>query len=169
MTAQKQILIAKVLTAHGVRGFVKLRCFLEDPHDIEDYAPIVDAKGKSYKITLKNSVKGDWVASINNLTDRNDAELLKGIELFVNRDQLPEAEDGEIYIEDLIGLTCINAKGEKLGEVIDFQNFGAGDLLEIKPVNGGKTYYLPMVEPYVGEFDLDAGTILIDPAEEFMA
>jgi len=169
MTAQKQILIGKILTAHGVRGFVKLRCFLEDPHDIEEYSPIVDAKGKAYKISLKNPVKGDWVASLDGVTDRNVAETLRGLELFISRDQLPETEDGEIYIEDLVGLTCINSEGEKLGEVIDFQNFGAGDLIEIRPKDGGKTYYLPMVEPYVGEFDLEKGTILIEPAEEFMA
>lgn len=167
--APKQILIGKILTAHGVRGFVKLRCFLEDPHDIEDYSPIVDAKGRTYKITLKNPVKGDWVACLEGVTDRNVAETLRGVELYIDRDLLPDMEDGEIYIEDLVGLKCINSTGEELGEVIDFQNFGAGDLIEIRPKDGGKSYYLPMVEPYVGEFDLEKGTILIEPAEEFMA
>ncbi|MDD3019636.1 MAG: ribosome maturation factor RimM [Alphaproteobacteria bacterium] len=166
--SSKKILVAKILTAHGVRGFVKLRTFLEEPADIEGYTPC-DQKGHGYKITLKNPVKGDWVASIDGITDRNDAEKLRGFELFIDRDQLPETDDGEIYIEDLVGLTCIDKQGTNLGKIIDFQNFGAGDLIEIQPATGGKTYYLPMVEPYVGEFDLEKGTILIEPAEEFMA
>ena len=167
--SEKKIIIAKILTAHGVRGFVKLRVFLEDPSDISGYNPIKDAKGKSYQIKLKNSVKGDWVAEISGITDRNEAEKLRGLELFIDRNQLPELEDGEIYIEDLIGCSAIDKDGKKLGDVIDFQNFGAGDLIEIKPASGGKTYYLPMVEPYVGDIDTEKRTIIIDPAEEFMA
>ncbi len=166
--SSKKILIAKILTAHGVRGFVKLRTFLEDPSDIEAYMPC-DSKGRGYKITLKNPVKGDWVASIDGITDRDDAEKLRGFELFIDRDELPETEDGEIYIEDLVGLTCVDKLGTVLGKIIDFQNFGAGDLIEVQPASGDKTYYLPMVEPYVGEFDLEQGTIIIEPAEEFMA
>lgn len=168
-TKEKNILIGKILTAHGVRGFIKLRLYLDDPYSIESYAPVTDSKGRIYQIKLKNAIKGDWVASVVGVTDRNESEKLRGTELYIDRDLLPEAEDGEMYIEDLVGLKCVGKSGEPLGEVIDFQNFGASDLIEIKPVSGGKTYYLPMVEPYVGKIDLEQGTIEIEPAEEFMA
>lgn len=161
--------IAKILSAHGIRGLVKLRCYLEDPDDLVNYDPICDSKGKSYKIILKNPIKGDWLAEIDGITDRNDSEKLRGVELFIRRDQLPETEDGELYIEDIIGCAAIDKSGTKIGDVVGFENFGASDLIEIKPVNGGKTYYLPMVEPYVGEIDVNAGTIEVEPAEEFMA
>ena len=167
--SDRKILIAKILTAHGIKGFVKLRVFLEDPYDISEYEPIRDTKGNSYKIKLKNPIKGDWIAEIEGVSDRNHSETLRGIELFIDRAQLPETDDGEVYIEDIIGSKAIDRDGHKLGEVIDFQNFGAGDLIEIKPVNGGKTYYLPMVEPYVGEIDIENHTVVIEPAEEFMA
>ncbi|HRK97758.1 MAG TPA: ribosome maturation factor RimM [Alphaproteobacteria bacterium] len=167
--ADKQILAAKILTAHGVRGFVKLRVFLEDPENIQTYSPILDPKGRAYKITLKNPIKGDWVASIEGITDRNESEKLRGVELYVDREALPAPEEGEVYIEDLIGLSCLDASGQVIGEVIDFQNFGASDLIEIRPASGGKTYYLPMVEPYVGEINTEERTIRIEPAEEFMA
>ncbi|HNQ92452.1 MAG TPA: ribosome maturation factor RimM [Alphaproteobacteria bacterium] len=167
--SEKKITIAKILTAHGVRGFVKLRVFLEDPYDISEYDPIRDDKGRSYKIKLKNPIKGDWVAEIEGITDRNDAEKLRGLEFYITRDQLPETEEGEIYIEDLIGCDALDKDGTKLGIVVDFQNFGASDLIEIKPASGGKTYYLPMIEPYVGEIDIEKRTIIIEPAEEFMA
>lgn len=167
--SDKKITIAKILTAHGVRGFVKLRVFLEEPADISSYDPIRDDKGKAYKIKLKNPVKGDWVAEIEGITDRNDAEKLRGMELYISRDQLPEIEEDELYIEDLIGCAAIDKIGTVLGEVVDFQNFGAGDLIEIKPASGGKTYYLPMIEPYVGEINTEKRTIIIEPAEEFMA
>lgn len=169
MTHTRKILVAKILTAHGVKGFVKLRCFLEDPRDIVDYNPITDELGRAYKITLKNPIKGDWVAAIDGVADRTAAEQLRGRELFITRDQLPDLEDGELYLDDLIGLYARNSTGEIVGEVIAIQNFGASDLLEIMPLQGGKSFYMPMAEPYFGAIDFQQGTVEIADYEAFMS
>jgi 16S rRNA processing protein RimM len=164
-----KVCIAKILTAHGVRGLVKLRCFLDNPTTISDYNPMESEDGRKFSVTLKNPIKEDWVASIDGITDRNIAEKLRHLELYVDRDRLPETDTDEYYIDDLIGCAAIDKDGAKIGDVIGFENYGAGDLLEIKPASGGKSYYLPMAEPYVGDIDLDKKTVTVEPAEEFMA
>ncbi|MBL8640341.1 MAG: 16S rRNA processing protein RimM [Alphaproteobacteria bacterium] len=169
MTHTRKILVAKILTAHGVKGFVKLRCFLEDPRDVADYNSITDDSGRAYKITLKNPIKGDWVAAIDGITDRTAAEKLRGRELFITRDQLPDLADGELYLDDLIGLKALNPENIIIGEIIAIQNFGASDLLEIMPLQGGKSFYVPMAEPYFGTIDFQQGTVEIADYEAFMS
>ncbi len=165
---EKQICIAEIMTAHGVRGLVKLRCHLENAQDLAGYNPLRDEAGKEYEVTLKNALKNDWVAEIKGITDRNVAEKMRGLKLFIDRNEMPEVDDGEFYYEDLIGCKAISAQGLVMGSVISVDNFGAGDLLEIRPVMSGSSYYLPMAEPYVQAIDTVARTIIIEPAEEFM-
>lgn len=164
----KQICIAEIMTAHGVRGLVKLRCHLENPEDLAGYNPLRDETGKEYEIVLKNPLKNDWVAEVKGVTDRNVAETMRGLKLFIDRSDMPEADDGEFYYEDLIGCKTISPQGLVMGSVIAVENFGAGDLLEIRPVMSGSSYYLPIAEPFVQTIDVVAKTIVIEPAEEFM-
>lgn len=169
MAVEKKLHIADIRTAHGIRGLVKLSIYLENPKDIENYNPLQGGDGKTYSIILKNAIKGDWLAEVNGINDRNQAELLRGTELFINRSQLPETDGEEIYLEDLVGCDALNSEGHKIGEVISVDNFGASDLLEIKPIDGSKTYYLPLTEPYVENIDVEENIVVINPAEEFMA
>lgn len=169
MSAQKKLHIADIRTAHGIRGLVKMAVYLEDAKDIENYNPVQGSDGKSYTVILKNSLKGEWLAEVNGIADRNQAELLRGIELYIDRDQLPETDGDEIYLEDLVGCEAINSEGHKIGEIISVDNFGASDLIEIKPIDGSKTYYLPLTEPYVQDIDIEQKIVVVEPAEEFMA
>jgi 16S rRNA processing protein RimM len=169
MSAQKKLHIADIRTAHGIRGLVKIAIYLENAKDIENYNPVQGSDGKSYTVILKNSLKGEWLAEVNGIADRNQAELLRGIELFIDRDQLPETDGDEIYLEDLVGCDAINTEGHKIGEIISVDNFGASDLIEIKPIDGSKTYYLPIAEPFVQDIDVEQKIVVVDPAEEFMA
>lgn len=163
----KPILIAEVMTAHGIRGLVKLRCYLQDADDLATYNPLASADGKTWDVTLKNRVKDDWIAHIEGIEDRTEAEKLRGLKFYIERDRLPDTEDGEHYYEDLIGCKTISAQGLMLGVVIGVDNFGAGDLLEIQPLTG-QSYYLPVAEPFVQNIDTESRLIVIEPHEEFM-
>ncbi len=160
-----KVCIAKIRTAHGVRGLVKVDCFLEDPSELMSYNPLMTADNKPITLTLKNSIKGQFLAEIKGVSDRTDAEKYRNVELFIERDQLPEAEDG-FYHEDLIGLEVKNKNGDVIGKVLAVENFGASDLLEIQPTSG-KSFYLPFMEPYVGAIEDDH--VIVDQIEEFLA
>lgn len=163
----KSICIAEVMTAHGIRGLVKLRCHLEDPQELKDYNPLKSADGKEWTVVLKNRVKTDWVAEIKGIDDRNDAEKLRGLKFYITRDALPAPAENEFYHDDLIGCRAMTAQGTTAGVVIGVSNFGAGDLIEIQPLEG-QSYYLPIAKPFVQKIDPIARLIIVEPHEEFM-
>ena len=148
----KQILIGKIATVHGVKGLVKILPFAEDISLIEH--------SFNGKITLKNPSGKYILASIEGVNSREDAEKLKGTELFVPRNVLPEPEAGEFYYEDLVGLKVLGEDKTEIGTVKAVNNFGAGDLLEIKP-KIGETFFHPFTDEYVPTVDLATGTLTI--------
>lgn len=92
---------------------------------------------KSYSITLKNKHKGDtWLASIEGINNKEDADALKATKLYCDRSAMPAPQDDEVYLSDLIGMECIDENDQLVGIVTAVENFGAGDLLDIKPPSG---------------------------------
>ena len=161
-----KVCIAKILTAHGVRGLVKIDCYLEDPQELANYNPLSDSAGREYTITLKNPIKSKWLAEIKGVADRTDAEKYRNIELFTARDQLPDADDG-YYHEDLIDLEVRKTDGTRIGTIIGIDNFGASDVIEVKPETG-KTFYLPFTEPYLVDVNMEENFITVEGAEGFI-
>jgi 16S rRNA processing protein RimM len=102
------------------------------------------------------------VARLKGISDRSAAEALNGIELAVPRDRLPEADAGEYYYADLIGLDAVTVAGASLGTVVAVRNFGAGDLLEIAPERGD-TILVPFTQEIVPDVDQQAGRVVVDP------
>ena len=97
------------------------------------------------------------------------AEALKGTELYVARDRLPPAAEGEFYHWDLIGLAAHNAEGRRIGEIVAVQNYGAGDLLEVRLTGTAATQLIPFSDAFVPQVDLAtkrAVIILPRPQEE---
>ena len=148
----KRICLGVIASAHGVKGLVKILPYGEDPTLIEEV--------EDFNITLKNPHGKYYLAEIEGVHSREDVEAIKGTELFINRGKLPEPEDGEYYIEDLVGLKAVNANsGKDAGLIIAVHNFGAGDLLEIKP-KSGETYLLPFNDDHVPEISKDYVTVI---------
>lgn len=161
----KRILIGEIATAHGIKGYVKLRSFADDETLLEsDDVFIADAGGAKIKLTLKNRVGEAFVAEVEGVTDRNAAEALRGTKLYIDRAALPDTESGEYYFEDLKGLRVVDASGEDIGVVADVANYGAGDLLDIKPPSG-ENFYMPFTDDTVLGVDFDAGIIAAELPE----
>ena len=107
------------------------------------------------------------LASIENCNSRESAEDLKGTELWISRDDLPELDNqDEFYIDDLKGLTALNQEQEQIGSIIAVQNYGAGDLLEIKP-QSGSSYFVPFQNEYIIDINLEDKKIILENAESF--
>jgi 16S rRNA processing protein RimM len=81
----------------------------------------------------------------------------------VPRERLPEQGGEKFYHADLIGLLVETKSGETLGEVIAVPNYGASDLLEIRPAKSGTTLLIPFIDEFVPEVDVAGGRIVVDP------
>jgi 16S rRNA processing protein RimM len=161
---EKLVKVGVIIGAHGIRGEVKIRPLLENVELLEK-APLLNEKGKElFSVKITGELKDAVIAKINNITDRNSAELLKNTELFAPSSILPPAEDGEFYHSELIGLEARNESGKKIGTINNILNFGAGDILEITLLNG-EELLLPFSEPWVLEINPKAGFISISPVD----
>lgn len=159
---QKRIVLAHVASAHGIRGDVVVRTHTGDPAALGDYGPLSDVSGsRQFEITqLRVTAKG-VVVRFKGIADRNAAEALRGIELYVARSALPPPSDGEYYHVDLIGLRAVGPDGADHGRVVAVPNFGAGEMLEIAPVQGKETVYVPFTDAFVPTVDIAGGRVVV--------
>ena len=155
--APYRILLGRIAGAHGIRGEVLIHAFTEPAQNIATYGPLTDAAGgRAFTIESARATAKDVVARLKGVADRNAAEALKGVELYVDRDRLPPAAEGEFYHADLIGLAAVNRDGNRIGEIVAVQNYGAGDLLEIRLAGSGRTELIQFTETHVPEVDVAA-------------
>ena len=169
MSSEDRILIGKITTAHGIKGFVKVQFYGENIDLLDQYGALYTSKSGQNQIELeiKNQQKDVWVCAVEGVNDRNQAEALRGTQLYIDADLLPELEDEEeFYYNDLIGMSVQDVDGNKIGKVTNVENFGAGDLLEIK-LNKGKSFYLPFTETYVPNIAKSDGIVTIQEFEVF--
>lgn len=159
------VLMAQIGAAHGIRGEVRVKPFGSDPMALADYGPLRDKTGsREFTIQSLRPQKSVLVVRFKNISSRNEAEALKGTELYVRREALPPADEDEFYHIDIIGLTVFTVNEDHVGTVIAIPDFGAGELLEVKPERG-PSYLIPFTEEIVPHIDLNAGRIIIDPPE----
>ncbi len=163
----ERVCIAQIGGPHGIRGEVKLRSFTGDPMAVKDYGPLETEDGSArFEIEAVRPAKGHLVARLRGVHDRNAAERLTNIRLFVPRERLPPPGTDEFYHADLIGLTAVTADGVEVGTVVAVHDFGAGDLLELRPVSGGTTIMLPFTDAFVPSVDIAGGRIVVQPPAE---
>lgn len=158
-----RVCIAQIGAAHGVRGEVRLKAFTEDPLRVADYSPVETEDGRRLEIEAVRPARDVLVARLKGVTDRNAAEALKNVRLYVARERLPKPADDEFYHADLIGLAAQTRDGAAFGTVKAVHNFGAGDLLEIEPAAGGATVMLPFDEATVPTVDIAGKCVVVDP------
>jgi 16S rRNA processing protein RimM len=126
------ILLAVIASAHGIKGAVKVKTFTENPENAVSYGILRDEKGIAYKLKLIRVVSSDTlIAIIQGISDRNQAEALRGTKLYIERSQLPDLVEEEFYHSDIIGLKVEDLEGKEVGCVKSISNYGAGDFLEI--------------------------------------
>jgi len=162
-----RICVAQIGAPHGVRGEVRLRSFTEDPLAFVEYGPLESEDRKQrFKIEALRPAKDHFVARLSGVSDRNAAEKLTNVKLYVPRDVLPDIEEYEtFYHADLIGLDAFTQDGAKFGTVATIHNFGAGDIVEIRR-ESGDLVMLPFTEIVVPEVDIAKKRIVVAPPIE---
>jgi 16S rRNA processing protein RimM len=157
----KLILVGRVTGAFGVKGEVRISAYTETPMSLLHYRDLKREDG-SRGLTLLSgrAAKADFIGAAREIATKEEADALKGLRLFVARDQLPPPEEDEFYLADLVGLAVVES-GAVTGKVKAVHNFGAGDVLEIEPPRG-PTWHLPFTREAVPEVDLRGGRIVVE-------
>jgi len=164
--APERVLVAQIGAAHGLRGEVRLRSFTADPMAVKDYGALESEDGaRRFEIQALRPAKDVLIARLAGIADRNAAEALCNLRLFVARDRLPPPQDDEFYHADLVGLAAVGTDGRNLGTVVALHNFGAGDLIEVKLAHGASVM-LPFTKAVVPEIDIAGKRIVVELPED---
>ena len=159
---ERRIALAAVAGAHGVKGEVRLKLFSDSVESLSRYQKLHVGGAERRLLAIRDSGK-TAVARFEGISDRSDAEALRGSLVEVDRSQLPALDEGEYYHADLMGLPAVDGQGDAVGKVVAVENYGAGDLLEIELEDGRKS----LIPFKPGIADLEGGKVVLDP--EFLA
>ena len=166
--SERRILLGVIGRPHGVRGLVHVVSHTADPADLTAYGPLADAQGRLFALRWR----GDGVAEVSvhsdgreeRISDRDAAARLTRTELFIDRDRLPAADEGEFYIADLVGLAAYDQAGTPLGTITAVHDYGAGASLEI--TRGSTLLVVPFTRAVVPVVDIAAGRMVVVPPQE---
>ncbi|NBB53003.1 16S rRNA processing protein RimM [Rhizobium sp. CRIBSB] len=166
-TPDTLILVGQVAGGFGVRGEVRVTAYTADPMALLAYGPLLRADG-SVGLTLVSGRpdKAGVVGRASEITTREQADALRGLKLHIRRDRLPEPDEDEFYLADLVGMEARDMDEAVVGRIRSVQNFGAGDILEITPSLGGPTWYLPFTREAVPDIRITEGWLRIVPPNE---
>jgi 16S rRNA processing protein RimM len=160
----KDVLLAAIIGAQGLKGGVKAKTFTEQA--LTRYGALHDAKGRDFEITAFRPTKtGEAVMSLRGVVTREAAEALKGTELFVARAALPAAAEDEFYHADLIGLEAQDVEGRVLGKIAAIHKYGASDVIEIVR-SDGDSVLLAFTRETVPTIEIRLGRIVVAVPED---
>ena len=161
-TDQNLVVIGSIMGAHGVRGDVRVKSFTAHPEDLFAYGPLLSKDGQVLITPVAaRPAKNHFIVEPEEHRQKEDWDSLKGTPLCVPRDVLPQPDEDEVYVDDLIGLSVIAEDGTPLGKIKAVLNHGASDLLEIAPAGGGKAVLIPFTLADVPDLNMDQGTVTI--------
>jgi len=165
--AAARVCLGVVGAPHGVRGAVRVKSFAAIPEDIAHYGALEDESGqRRFTLRLLGSAKGAGmlIAKVSGVADRDAAEALRGLRLYLPRAALPPTGEDEFYHADLVGLAAVLTDGGTIGRVLAVHDFGAGDMLEIEREEG-QPVIVPFTRAIVPIVDLAAGRLVLDPPD----
>ncbi len=158
------IIIGKIVGVHGIKGWLKILSFTRPRQNIFDYGPWLVKQSEEWQEVqlLEGKPRGKGlVASLEGISDRDEAMALVSSEIAIDRDQLPEPKEGEFYWHDLINMQVINQQNEVLGVVKELLETGANDVLVVG--DDKQRYLIPYVQDvYIKDVDTEQGVIQVD-------
>lgn len=156
------VVMGRISAPYAVRGWIRIQPQTEYLDGLLDY-PVwhLGRHGQWRQFTLlEGKVHGQYLlAHLEGMDDRDAAEAVTGMEIAVKREDMPEADEGEYYWDELVGLDVVNTEGVPLGRVTGLLATGAHDVLEIQ---GERERLIPFVDAYVREVSLEARRIVVE-------
>ena len=174
MSAPALMIVGRVRKAHGIRGELLVEPITDAPDAVfvsgrrlfagtatGDPSP----DGQELHITAVRQHMDSVRLTLEEVPDRSAAELWRGRFLLAPQDELPPPADDEVYLHDLIGMRVVHVDGRALGDVADTYDLPQGLMLDVRPVNGGPTYFIPWQEEFLVDVDETARIITVNPPE----
>ena len=155
----KMITLGAVASAHGVRGHFKVKSFTARPDALIDYGPLQTLDGRQLSLKIVGHAKGLLICKADEVSDRTEAQQLKGCELQIARTALPETGEDELYHTDLIGCDVIDEDAVLRGTLTGLFDFGAGEVADIQLSGKKETIMLPFIAPFLINLDIDSRKI----------
>jgi len=167
---EPRVCVAQIGAAHGLKGDLRLRSFTEDSQTFAQYGPLeTEDRTRRLEIESMRPAGDAFVIRFRGVADRNAAEALRDVKLYVDRDKLPAADEDEFYHADLVGLIAVTKADELFGDVVAVHNFGAGDIIELKMAGNGGTVMLSFDQKTFPAVDIPGGRIVVEPPAEIIA
>ena len=160
---QEYLLLGEIVRPQGIRGEVKVKHYTDDPERFYDLENVFLKRGDSYEpaVVTKARVQGDDVyLAIEGVEDRNEAEKLRGVQLWVDRENAVELGEDEVFIADILGAKAYDTKGNEIGVLKDVLTPGGVDVFVFKTKKG--TLMMPALKTVILEMDADEGKIILD-------
>lgn len=158
------ICVGAIAGSYGVHGEIRVKSYCAVPEDLETYKPLwSEDRSRQFTLAIIRPIKNGFAARIADIANKEEADDLRGVTLFAERDQLPSLPDDEFYHADLMGMDVYDTGGVLLGRVKTVQNHGADDLLELQLAGTSATTFLPFTKAAIPTVDLKAGRIVADP------
>lgn len=155
----EKIKIGKIVNAVGLKGEVKVYNY-SDRSEIYERTPAMYVEDEIRKIENVRLQKNTVILKLFGIDNRNDAEAVKGKELYITEADLPKLPEGQFYVRELIGMSVKEQDGDVLGRVTDVLQNTAQDLLEVEQ-DSGKKILIPKVNEFVLDIDADKRQIKV--------
>lgn len=161
---EKQVVIGTVIAPHGVRGDLRILPQTDHPEQFLELSYLLLEDGRSLPVTSARFHKRMILMKCKGVDTMNDAELLRGKKVLINSEDLPQLEEGEYYVADLIGLPVFDAAGTQLGALKEVLSTGSNDVYVIA-VPEGKDVLVPALKKHVKEINLQDRRIVVELPE----
>lgn len=126
------ILAGRIIGLHGLKGFLKLESFLDNPRDIFNFN-LIDQDNSNIAIKYQGPLTQKiFFISVSGVNSRKEADSFKGRDIFILKEDLPSLTDDEFYYSDVIGLTVFDENNKEYGNIVGIKNYGAGPFIEIQ-------------------------------------
>ena len=150
--------IGKILRPHGIKGAVKVECYVEEHFSKFSEVMITNKLAKAKVKNVQNLNKDFYIVTLDVIPDVDTAEKFRNQSIYIDRDLYSEFKE-KLYMSDLINKPVINEKGEQIGYMVDYDDYGASVVLTIKA--GFASYQIPYVEDII-IYDEEKGAFVID-------
>ena len=159
MNKKKFILAGSILGLHGLKGYIKVKSFLENPKDLFNFDKYLIKNISFSSLTLKFNKKSVFICELAGIDSMEEAKNFVKSDIFICRSSLPETDKDEIYLNDLISFTVELESGLCLGKLVKFYDFGGGPIIGVK--NGDEEKMLPFSKNFIINIDQDLRLITL--------